>query len=339
MDEKELSKQMAAFENEVKGIFPKFEFAYSSAFSVNDIYKEGIFEFAIRQSSLQETDYVSNLGNEFIHYTSLERFFNILNEGAIRLYDINHKNDPKEFEFLLNKHDVELDKDQIEHFKRSSHIFSMCKYNEEDGDNFDMWRNYGLGGDGIGIVFEILNNEWNYFLLGSIQYEDNLENESKICALLKIAEKYRSIINPKKLPLIFGSLPLFHKSEIWRSEEEVRVACTYEYEPYFLEEDGRMFSIVSSMVKFYLRDGLIGSYVSLPLDINISKQVARIGDTDEREKSLNLYPRFRIKKIITGFRFSQTDSLFLQRVIWYHNRLNSDSIVVQASKHTKHFKK
>ena len=155
MQANELFNEMDAFEREVRGIFPKFEFAYSSTFGSNDIYESGKFEFGICQSSLQETSYVSNLGNEFIHYTTLERFFNIIHEGAIRLYDINHKNDSREFEFLPSKHGLDLDEEQIKHFKRSSHIFSMCKYTEGEGDNIDMWEKYGDNGGGIGIVFEI----------------------------------------------------------------------------------------------------------------------------------------------------------------------------------------
>ena len=77
------------------------------------------------QSVLSGTTYDIGKTKEFIHYTSLEAFFSILNEQRIRCNDLNHLNDPKEFESLLLKNGIEIKKEEIDLFKRSLFLFSM----------------------------------------------------------------------------------------------------------------------------------------------------------------------------------------------------------------------
>jgi hypothetical protein len=332
MTEKDWELKAKEFNERVLDIFPNFEFSNSGCFSVNGRNATGTYEYRLNQTSLSNTLYSKSLGKNFIHYTSVSNLCNILNEDSIRLYNLNNKNDPREFDYLIKKHGLEISEDEVNLFKRSFHLFSMCKYEDKEKDCFNMWRNYGKDGKGVGIVFELLNENWDYFLFGQTQYEEDELSEEKICQIIRISNEYKEFINHNRIPILFGSLALYHKNKIWNDEKEIRIFTFVGYDEHSLTFNCDLNEPHHQYLKFFFEDGKIGSYYSLPLENSIKVMAERAGI-----ENYNFLPRLRIKKIISGYRMSNEDRYELQLLLLHHNRVNRKSIMFEFSQFCDHF--
>lgn len=332
MTEKDWELKSNDFNKKVLEIFPKFEFSNSGWSTVNDTNASGTYEYRLNQRSLSDTVYLNSLGKEFIHYTSVSNLCNILNEDSIRMYNLIHKNDPREFDYLIKKYKLQIDEEEINLFKRSFHLFSMCKYDEVEKDNFNMWRNYGKDGHGIGIVFELLNDNWDYFLLGETQYEEDELSEHRICKIINIYNEYREFINRNRIPILFGSLFLYHKNKIWKDEREVRIFTYLSYNEHSLTFNNELSELNHQYLKFFFDSGKVGSYVSLPLENNLKLLAEKSG-----LENYNFFPRLRVKKVVIGYRISNEEMHRLRHVILHYNRMNHQNIVFEESMFYKDF--
>lgn len=332
LTENDWQEKSNEFNKKILDIFPNFEFSNSRCSTVNDTNAFGTYEYRFNQKSLSETEYIKSLGNEFIHYTSVSNLCSILNEDSIRMYNLIHKNDPREFDYLIKKYRLQIDEEEINLFKRSFHLFSMCKYDELEKDNFNMWRNYGKDGHGIGIVFEFLNDNWDYFLLGETQYEDNDLSEHRICQIVNISNEYRKFINQDRIPILFGSLFLYHKNKIWKDEKEVRIFTYLSYDEYSLTFNNELSELNNKYLKFFFDSGKVGSYVILPLESNLKLLAER-----RNIENYDFFPRIRIKKVVVGYRMSNEESNRLRHVILHYNRINNQNVIFEESKFYKDF--
>lgn len=332
MTDKEWEFKAQEFNSRILEIFPNFEFSNYKFFSANRNNANGTYEYRLNQRSLSDTLYSKSLGKEFIHYTSVSNLCNILNEDSIRMYNLKKKNDPKEFDYFFKKHKLQISEEEVNIFKRSFHLFSMCKYDENEKDNFNMWRNYGKDGNGVGIVFELLNENWDYFLFGKTQYEEDELAEQKICQIIQISSEFKEFINQNRIPILFGSLALYHKNKIWCDEKEIRIFTFVGYEEYSLATNFDINEPHHQYLKFYFDGGKIGSYYNLPLENTIKIMAKKAGI-----ENYDFLPRLRIKKVITGYRMTKEDINELQFLIYHHNREYEKTIMFEQSQFFNHF--
>src|SRR5436190_1273321 len=101
MTEEEHSKLSNQFIEEISKIYPSFSFGYSHGSSVNDIITAEQIEFVLSKKALKHSGYEVLNSNRFIHYTTLDALYGILNSGEFKLYDLNNMNDPYEFNYII----------------------------------------------------------------------------------------------------------------------------------------------------------------------------------------------------------------------------------------------
>ncbi|MFB6340843.1 DUF2971 domain-containing protein [Saccharicrinis sp. FJH62] len=158
---------------------------------------------------------------QVVHFTNIFALNSILQEKAIRLYNLHNLNDPREFTFASKIFD--LSDSVIKDAKDNLFIFSFCEENilNNSSDEFNMWRLYGKNGKGVALVFSVQNSldEWNDFHLSKVSY--GVDQRRKFMQLLRFLNA-----NVNQEPFIdvdFGKLYAFHKSKMFSIEKEVRL--------------------------------------------------------------------------------------------------------------------
>jgi hypothetical protein len=345
MTEKEIKTLLSSFEKEIKNILPGNKFGHSSFWGgeSDDSFGNLNFEFAIKQDVLENTVYQIQGEKQFIHYTSFQNLFHIINSEKIRLSDLNQLNDPKEFDFLIEKWNLELSNKEIELFKRSLFVFSMCNYTEDD--DFNLWRLYGDNGKGVGIVFELLNEsfDWYNFMLGKVSY-GNLDAEKKLSELIKISNYYKTKgLNQNRISGIVGMLLLLHKNEIWSIEKEFRIFSFLDYDIHALQPIGLMshYFFDSNKVSFSLNSsGIESTWLFNDLYQN-KDQHYQYSNIDKKDTEIFLKNtlRLRIKKIILGYNVSQSVYHNLFKLMLRSKKDDNSSIEIEFSNHKKYFDK
>lgn len=168
--------------------------------------------------------------SKLIHFTHIEALESILDEKAIRMYNLNNSNDKTEYNFVFDeiRHAYKLFtipdviyQNHINYVKSNTFILSTAL--PSDMFNPTLWKRYGRKGFGIVLELEVLNNpiDWQCFLLSKVQY--HLDKFSVyINGLKRIYFKYFSRIQNINLgQLLFWAL---HKNpEDWKKENEIRI--------------------------------------------------------------------------------------------------------------------
>jgi hypothetical protein len=306
MTQEEAYELLDKYENELKKIFPTFEFGVSGLSSVGGIVKSQHYEFLICQNSLTNTPYDPQNQKLFVHYTSLDALYGILNSGEFRLYDLNNMNDPYELNYLIKILDLEVDQDQVENFKRSLFVTSLCAYSDIEKDNFDLWRLYGRNGQGVAIVFEITNsqNNWIDFLLGKVYYGLKNGFSKSLEQAIKLTNEFvrNYHLKLKALPKIIGFLLAHHKNDIWEIEKEYRLSTFIEYDSYDMQLVPSL-KILENNLSFFLDgNGKRLAYYNFPLDFKLKINSPEYYKASEESNSmLEKIPQIKINKIITGY--------------------------------------
>ena len=107
---------------------------------------------------LQGTRYYYSKGRKVIHFTSVSALFSIINDGALRLYNLHNSNDSCEYSFASNQlreiyslqgFDEKKIEGYIDKMKEYSFILSTASTNEIK--NKILWDKYGQKGRGVAI--------------------------------------------------------------------------------------------------------------------------------------------------------------------------------------------
>jgi hypothetical protein len=152
------------YSEEVIKPFFKIDFSrygYSQSGSSDQFSGDG--QLPNRFISYKDTDYYYKGSNEkFIHFTSLNTFFEIVNNGYFLASQFTNHDNPLELLYAGKEMLNVTTREKLSQLKELIFSLSMCVY-EEDTDSFDMWRLYGNNGYGIGIVFSFYPNKdfWN----------------------------------------------------------------------------------------------------------------------------------------------------------------------------------
>lgn len=254
-----------------------------SSFSL-ELPNKTLLEIAPRYQALESETYV--------HFTNLKALFSIINEGSLRLYNLNNSNDPKEFEHNLNNIE-DLSDFNFSKYKSKVHLLSLCNSNILNSKNIlNMWRLYGDGGYGVAIKFKISRVNYHYTncLLAKVNY-DILELGPFIKAHNDF--KHRNKLIESDIIDIIKIPALLHKSYLYSIEEEIRMVII---------EGGSFYIKSLNNPKLFCNDinnrNETISYLNIPLFSN-----------DDN------YPRLEIKEVQIGFRYSDSqfgeiDSVF-----------------------------
>lgn len=159
-------------------------------------------------------------GKELIHFTSLKVLFSIINEGALRMYNLINPND---------KNEMNLANDIIKYYKNTEGLKDSLYYSSfssvENIDDSYLWCNYGHKEEGVCIVFEILENqvEWNNSHISDIKYVTKLFDAFKDKRDRFIIEHNLSNDLDKEIIFGFYKLMCFHKEDKYIREKEIRL--------------------------------------------------------------------------------------------------------------------
>ena len=122
---------------------------------------------------LNNTPFFYSAENDFIHFTSLDAFYSIINTGHIRLYNLVNMDDKFELEYarqeLLFRNSISTDKEQL-------YCFSLCSTDEilkNEIKEHLLWKLHGKNGYGVIIRVSIQNNLhlWYNFHLTKMFYD------------------------------------------------------------------------------------------------------------------------------------------------------------------------
>jgi len=271
--------------------------------------------FPTKNSYLINTPYLYDTSKKLIHFTSIPVLFSIINEGAVRLYNLHNSNDNTEYSYASNKLteiykiqniNEESISDYINRIKDWSFILSCTNH---DGLNkLDFWKEYGDSGKGIAIEFEIINNvtEWEFFYCSEIRYEKLDSFDNLVSKWKDIQNKYNHINYHIRLNQFLS----LHKSADWSKEAEIRILTNYPdlHEIPFRERIFRDFKIKKPDLEI--------KYFSLPLCDREGKFVDK--RLEERvELFWKIIPRIRISDIHYGPSFPINEKLWK-----FHNELS-----------------
>jgi hypothetical protein len=163
-----------------------------------------------------ESDYFIKDAKKFIHFSSVNKANSIIESGQIRLYNLSHQNDPKEYKFaaqILGENPRDYEK-----IRRRIYSLSMCEPELEN--NLTLWRFYADDTRGIAFVFKIVNNpmDWMHFHLSQIYY-GKVEKLEKY----KINKEEFEQKNNFRFHLGLDRFLGFHKSDQYSVEQEGRL--------------------------------------------------------------------------------------------------------------------
>lgn len=279
-----------------------------SSGSPNNWHKTATIGIENSNSSLYKSGYYYSGELEFIHYTSYQNLFNILNDKAIRMYDFNYLSDPQELIFstkVINIPSTYPDKKDI---KEKLFSLSMCEYNENTNpDSFDMWRLYGLTGRGIGIVLKFDDDNrknWQNYYLSKIYYGDEFLEPLEELTIRHDAFHKEYDFEVKNSAKMLHHILGFHKHSIYRTENEVRLLKYIKNVDSWLYDNDPTIFICSNHKYQQSR------YTHLELECpernkRFDKEFE--GDDETRKQEYNSFPKVRISKIILGFEFSKSN--------------------------------
>ncbi len=264
----------------------KREFKLSNSY--NNIYKA--------------SPYYYDKQNLLIHYTSLDNLFSIINENAIRLYDLKFTNDPQEIFFSFKNLDFNktFSEYDLENLKNNLFNISFFEYKDENKiENFNHWRTYGKDGDGVILIFELFNSNmeyWNNVHFSKVYYgtdNDYFKN------LRTITNEYNAFYDKYykeddtfiNSPDFFQKLLAFHKNGFWEEEDETRLI--------FLSNNFQN----SMKEKYYELNKFkkVSSYIKMPLyNYNFSEEFK-----DKNATSGEIF--IKLKKVILGYRYNEDE--------------------------------
>lgn len=308
--------------------------------------------------SYKDTGYYHEVKDqEFIHFTSLDTLFKIINGGYFLATQFSNHDDPMELLFAGNVLKQVLSRNSIDLLKEFVFSLSMCKYPSER-ESFDMWRIYGNGGYGIGIVISFYPNQdsWNNTFLSRVYYENenhcldkftNFQNDH--FSFLKNNPSLKLERNYSGEDGISDSIAMFlayHKKGHFKIEDEVRFLKSYLAEDRIDPKDENLELLLNRKNETYFgyripivsKNNLnkISSKKNLPIIKDYRNEVGH--DISKIEEYLHDSPYIMVSKIILGYRYTKTDLAKFQKIETAINkRIGGPKVHFELSELSKQF--
>ena len=321
-------------ECKIRDLYPFFKFGKSERSIVDGDVISQQYEFHIGQDVIRDSEYGVSRTDKFIHYTTLNSFCEILNSGELRLFNLYNLNDPYEFNHLIKEYDLKVDEGMIEYFKKTFFVSSFCRYNESEGDDFNLWRLYGDNGLGVGIVFELMNksDNWGSCLFGNVNYDSKNVLSQKITKAVALANEYVEK-GLDRIPRLLAQLLLYHKKEIWSIEKESRLSVFFDHNGYNQERDYDNPIFKNTLKTFIRPSGVVSSCITLPLEEKM-KKIKKPNITDEDFELINKLPRLQIEKVILGYGHNEKNVGLIKEYCMHlmSSKWNNPRIIAEKSR-------
>lgn len=290
--------------------FPDLDFSSSFSMYSGELDAPNSAKVSVKTKSFNHADIGTKI-IELAHYTSLDSLFNIINSKTIRLYNCDNLNDSQELIFAVNKFKLPFKEDEIIDFRRQHFVFSSCKIENENSEDFNMWRLYGQNGKGVCIHFELEKEfeNWSGIIGNEVQYIDDLYT-NKLTEFFKFhfsfQKEYKIFQNtPNFIPMLL----LFNKEKIWSIENEFRILANCPFNKY----NSKLPSLIGNSYSPWLAktlkhtlnsSGNMVSYLEIPIEVDPKiKKVVNI--EGKKINILDRYPRLKIKRVILGYQISE----------------------------------
>ena len=284
-------------------------------------------------------DYPLTSTNRLVHYTSAQTLLSILREASIRLYDLNHMDDPKEFSFGARDFGYSSNH-QLKEARSQLFSFSLVPIDEKcEEEDFNLWQ-YGDNGNGVAIVFSIDSGtqyEWNNFHLSPVNYSATIPAEFE-----RFSERVKQFGDEeyfwvKQHEGLLVKLAAFHKSNIFAFEREVRLLRYYEHELYY--RDSARMKWPRDIGLDVGRNGQRSFFDRLYLGQEWESRYRLPAEFEEKYGAANrLFPKLKIERVILGYRLNPINVWDLQESIHIlaHQNLGY-SFEITKSKFFDHF--
>jgi hypothetical protein len=248
---------------------------------------------------LKNTKFYYDKENDFIHFTSIEALFSILNSKHIRLYNLVNMDDKYELDYALKALSF-INAMDINKTKEGLFILSMCSsseiLNEEPKKKKHLlWKLHGRDGKGVIVRLKIENDlgSWYNYYLTKCFY--TLENFNSIAELH--AETQNELLDIK--------IASFIKLPIYDFENEVRLVFDNNNSGW--RSDGNNNRVYPIIYPDKLNKTGNISYCQLPL-YNFFENDSNAYPTPPNGLQLEYeIPKIRIMEVILGYRYSDED--------------------------------
>lgn len=287
------------FVNEVlKPCFPKWKLNSHGTFKKVNAKASTFFGKASTREIFEETPYKYTGTGHFLHFTSLFSLKLILDCGWLRMSEFRNLSDENELVFAVKEvfgNDYsDFLKNEIESLKENLFCLSACEVSMENRIDPYLWHVYGDQGKGVSIEYEFSNFNVFDYLFGNILY--GIENLELIKKVKHNFDKYKSSnrgIYPSNFLHLLSEILIFHKSNQFKSEKEVRLfwgsdkTSWEKHEKFLIYEDFNTFQEVRYFAKLFLKG-------RNPFFAN-----GEVSDLNKKEM-LDVIPQVEIKKITLG---------------------------------------
>lgn len=274
---------------------------------------------------LQHSNFYYNGINDFVHFTSIEFMYSILNNRCMRLYNLANMDDKFEMRYALN----ELCYPEYAKFKKDKEeifCFSMCPFLDIDSDEIKehlLWKLYGANGNGVMLRFQFKNDfkSWYQYHISRVFYDT--KNMSAVKELHQSSAN-NIFLDPK--------VSAFFKSPIYNFENEVRLV-------FDKREDvsAKEFDIDNNLLyPITYRDSSKGLdniyYFELPL-VNFHSANSPIYHAPSTQKVAFEKPKIEISEVILGYRYSEKQASVISEKV----KKASDGLQVRITKLAKYY--
>lgn len=244
---------------------------------------------------LNNTPFFYNAESDFIHFTSLDALYSIINNGHIRLYNLVNMDDKLELEYarqeLLFRDPIDTDKEQL-------YCLSLCSSEEilkNETKEHLLWKLHGRNGHGVIIRISVQNNMhlWYNYHLTKMFYD--LNNFQPIKELNTKTEN----------EFLDAKLACFLKLPIYEFENEIRLVFDNRNPVTVTDKDNEKIYPITYPDKLHKSDKIF--YFQLPL-LNFRKDKNdKIFLAPNMQEEKFEIPKINITEIILGYRYSDSD--------------------------------
>lgn len=268
---------------------------------------------------LKNTPFFYNNEADFIHFTSIDSIFGILNSKHLRLYNLLNMDDKFELEYARKELSF-FSPDKEDEDKEQIYSFSMCSATEilnEDPKKKKhlLWKLHGRDGKGIILRLKIVNDlkSWYNYYIAKCFYD--LDNFRPIKELHEITNK----------EILDAKIGCFIKLPIYEFENEIRLVFDKRNSGFIKDKDNNDTYPIIYPDKLHKSDKI--SYIQLPL-FNFFKDKPDAYPTPMNglQEKYEI-PKICITEIILGYRYNNYNLKSLKEKI----ALYDPSIIVKMS--------
>jgi hypothetical protein len=275
-----------------------------------NIYNYRYWAIPEENHKLKNTPFFFDSEDDFIHFTSIESLFSILNSGHLRLYNLLNMDDKYELEYARKALSF-ISPDSGDKAKEQTYSFSMCSssviLNEEPKKKKHLlWKLHGRDGEGVIIRLKIMNdlNAWYNYYLTKCFYD--LGNFTTIKELHEITDK----------EILDAKVGCFIKLPIYEFENEIRLIFDQVNSGWITDKNNNRTYPIIYPDKLHKSNKI--SYVQLPL-YNFFKNDSNAYPVPPNGMQYNYeIPKLLVTEIILGYRYDDNDlKNFMDKITLY----------------------